>query len=219
MLIIVGQVLTYLLHRYALHTPSSPLTKRHMSWQHSVSSPYSLAANYHHPLAYLVRVFLPTYIPAILFRFHLLTYHLYLALVSLEETFAYSGYNVLPSAFILGGIARRQERHLMGDGDGNFGCLGLMDFALGTSLGQDLGEDVRGEVEEEIGKTQRKSDGKEKKKKKSREGKAVEQEKEQAKEDGEQAVGGAPDENEGEEEEIARPSSPRKRGPRRRARS
>ena len=199
--------------------PSSPLTKRHISWQHSVSPPYSLVANYDHPLAYLVRVFLPTYIPAVLFRFHLLTYDLYLALVSLEETFAYSGYNALPSAFILGGIARRQEQHLMGDGDGNFGCLGLMDFALGTSLGQDVGEDVRGEVEEEIGRNKGLGDGKEKKKKKSRERKAVGQEKEQAKEDDEQAVGGAQDADEGEEEEMARPSSPRKRASRRRARS
>jgi hypothetical protein len=219
MLIIVGQVLTYLLHRYALHTPSSPLSDRHMSWQHSVSPPYSLVANYDHPLAYLIRVFLPTYIPAVLFRFHLLTYHLYLALVSLEETFAYSGYNVLPSAFILGGIARRQERHLMGNGDGNFGCLGLMDLALGTSLGQDLGEDVRGKVEEELGRNKGMGHGKEKKEKKSRERKAVEQEKEQAKEDAEQAVGGAQDANEVEEDEIARPSSPRKRGSRRRAKS
>lgn len=190
-----------------------------MSWQHSVSPPYSFVANYDHPLAYIVRVFLPTYIPAVLFRFHLLTYHLYLALVSLEETFAYSGYNALPTAFILGGIARRQERHLMGDGDGNFGCLGLMDFALGTSLGQDLEEDTRGEIEEEMGRNEGMGDGKQKKKRKSRERKTVEHEKEQAKDNDEQAIGGAQDVDEGEEEEIARPISPRKRGSRRRARS
>ena len=183
-----------------------------MSWHHSVSPPYSLVANYDHPFAYLVGVFLPTYIPAVLFRFHLLTYHLYLALVSLEETFAYSGYNVLPSALVLGGIARRQERHLTSGGEGNFGCYGLMDFVLGSSLGQDLVDDVREEVEEEAGKKQGKADGKEKRRKKSREKEAGEQ----AGEDGEQAVGGAEDENEGEEEGTSRT---RKRRSRRRVRS
>ncbi len=72
---------------------------------------------------------------------------MYLAIVSVEETFAYSGYNVLPSALILGGIARRQEQHLMGDGKGNFGCFGLADLMMGTSL-DDLLDDVQDEVHE-----------------------------------------------------------------------
>lgn len=197
-----------------------------MSWQHSVTPPYSLVANYDFPIAYLVRVFLPAYLPAVLFRFHLLTYHLYLAIVSMEETFAYSGYNVLPSAFILGGIARRTERHLMGEGEGNYGCFGLVDFALGTSLGQDLADDVREEVEEEIREKQGKGAGKEKKSKKSRERKAVQQ----AKDDGEQAVAGSEehegsengnhgDNANGQEGPGEESSKPRKRSSRRRARS
>lgn len=139
--------MTYILHRYALHSPSSSLHDLHHSWQHSVSPPYALVANYDHPLPYLAHIFLPAYIPAVLFRFHLLTYHMYLAFVSLEETFAYSGYNVLPSGFILGGIARRQERHLLGDGKGNYGCLGLTDLVLGSSLGDDVLDDIREETE------------------------------------------------------------------------
>lgn len=54
---------------------------------------------------------------------------------------------MLPSAFILGGIARRQERHLMGGGKGNFGCFGLMDLVMGTGLGEDVIEDIRDEAE------------------------------------------------------------------------
>ena len=158
-----------------------------------------------------MHVFLPSYIPAVLFRFHLLTYHLYLALVSLEETFAYSGYNVLPSAFVLGGIARRRERHLMGNGDGNFGCFGLVDFALRTSLGQDLVEDVREEIGEESRIKQGKPNGTEEEKK-GRQPKAVQQ----SKEDGEQAIGGAEDGDVNEEEPT---SGTRKRGSRRRRRS
>ena len=71
---------------------------------------------------------------------------MYLALISLEETFAYSGYNVLPSSFVLGGIARRQERHLMGSESGNYGCWGLCDLVMRTSLGSDVLEDVRDEA-------------------------------------------------------------------------
>ncbi|KAL8826010.1 MAG: hypothetical protein Q9191_004063 [Dirinaria sp. TL-2023a] len=225
--LLLREVLSYLLHRYALHHPSSPLTNYHMSWQHSVSPPYSLVANYDFPLAYLVRGFLPAYLPALLFRFHLLTYHLYLAIISLEETFAYSGYNVLPSAFILGGIARRTERHLMGEAEGNFGCFGFMDFALGTSLGQDLADDVRDEVEEEIREKKGKGVGSQKQKKKSRERKAIQQ----AKDDGEQAIAGSEErgssemgENDeknvnGREEPGEEQSKTKKRGNRRRARS
>ncbi|KAL8661145.1 MAG: hypothetical protein Q9202_005860 [Teloschistes flavicans] len=141
------EILSYILHRYALHHPESPLTEYHMNWQHAIIAPFAFVANYDHPLAYLVHVFLPTYLPALLFRFHLLTYHMYLAIVSLEETFAYSGYNVLPSGLILGGIARRQERHLMGEGKGNYSCLGIVDFVAGTSLGENMVEDVREEAE------------------------------------------------------------------------
>ena len=140
--------MTYVFHRYGLHSEQSPLIHTHANWQHTVPAPFSLVAHYDHPIAYLIHVFLPTYLPAVLFRFHLLTYLLYLAVVSLEETFAYSGYNILPSAFVLGGIARRQERHLMGVSQGNYGCFGLADFAMGTSIGEDLVDDVIDEAEE-----------------------------------------------------------------------
>ncbi|MCJ1475625.1 hypothetical protein MMC13_004288 [Lambiella insularis] len=141
------EILTYLLHRYALHSPSSPLTHMHVDWYHALPAPYSLAAAYDHPFAYLAHVFLPTYVPAVFFRFHLLTYQIYLALLSLEETFAYSGYNMLPGGFILGGIARRQERHLMDGSEGNYSCWGLADLCAGTSLGGDVVEDVVDESE------------------------------------------------------------------------
>lgn len=146
--LVLHEVLTYVFHRYALHSPQSRLTRLHESWQHSVLAPFALVAHYDHPIAYLAHVFLPMYIPAVLFRLHLLTYQLYLIIVSVEEAFAYSGYNILPSGFILGGIARRQERHLMGGGDGNFGCFGLADYALGTSVGSDLVDDVVDEADE-----------------------------------------------------------------------
>lgn len=151
--VLLREVLTFGIHRYALHSDDSPFTKLHESWQHSLPAPFSLVGHYDHPFTYLLHIFLPMYLPAVLFRFHFLTYQIYLILVSLEETFAYSGYNALPSAFILGGIARRQEKHLMGDGNGNFGCFGLVDALMGTSLGTDLVDDVVDEAEEkQVGK-------------------------------------------------------------------
>lgn len=146
--LLLREFLTYGIHRYALHSDDSPVTELHESWQHSLPAPFSFVAHYDHPIPYFLHVFLPMYLPAILFRFHLLTYQVYLILISLEETFAYSGYNALPNAFILGGIARRQEKHLMGDGDGNFGCFGLADALMGTSLGTDPADDVGDEAEE-----------------------------------------------------------------------
>ena len=101
-----------------------------------------------------MNIFIPTFLPAALFRFHLLTYCVYLALVSMEDLFTFSGYNVLPIGFILGGMARRQERHLMGGGArGNYGRLGLVDLCMGTSLGADVIDNVRDEAEKkEVGK-------------------------------------------------------------------
>jgi hypothetical protein len=147
--LLLREILTYTLHRYALHSPDSALAPLHSAWYHALPTPTPLSASYDHPAAYLVHSFLPAYLPAILFRFHLLTYHLYLALVSLEELLTYSGYNYLPGGFITGGIARRQERHLMGDGKGNYGAWGLCDLAAGTSIGGDVVEGVRNEAEKE----------------------------------------------------------------------
>ena len=167
--LLLRESFTYVLHRYVLHRPRSRLARWHENWQHSILAPFSFVAHYDHPLVYLVHVFMPMYVPAVALRMHLLTYHVYLIIVSLEETFAYSGYNVLPTAFILGGIARRQERHLMSNGEGNFGCFGLSDFIMGTSLGEDLVEDVVDEADEK--QAGKKAKGKAKAiKKKSRKG-------------------------------------------------
>ena len=142
------EILAYCLHRFALHHDKSPLRLRHRRFYHSLEAPFSLTAHYDHPLAYLVRVWLPTYLPAVIFRFHVLTYFAFLALVSLEELFVYSGYAVLPTGLVLGGMARRHERHIMAGVDGNYGAYGLIDLLAGTGLGNhDLIDDVREEAE------------------------------------------------------------------------
>lgn len=144
---LVREVLTYIIHRYALHGSKSFLAKAHQSWYHDIDAPFPLCASYDHPAAYLLHTFLPIYLPAFLFRFHLLTYLLFLTLISLEETFAYSGYSTVPTNFILGGIARRTDDHVLHGGEGNYGRLGLVDWAMNTTLGGSLIDDVGDEAE------------------------------------------------------------------------
>ena len=142
------EVLTYVIHRYTLHESDGLPARLHNSWYHTdIVAPYPLSGSYDHPIPYLLHKFLPMYLPAALFRFHLLTYILYLTIVSLEETFAYSGYSSVPGNFILGGIARRTDNHCVAGEEGNFGCFGLVDWVMGTSIGADLGDDMMDEAE------------------------------------------------------------------------
>lgn len=145
-------VLHYAVHRYVLHTWNSPLKTWHLRWQHSVQQPFSLVAAYDQPICYLLAQFLPLWAPAYLFRFHVLTWHILLAVVSLEELFVYSGYAVLPSSIVLAGMARRTDAHFATAKDsahaGNFGHWGVLDFACGTSCrGDDVMDDLQDEAE------------------------------------------------------------------------
>lgn len=64
----------------------------------------------------------------------------------------------MPTNFILGGIARRTDGHLLENGKGNFGTLGFVDWVMGTSLGGNIVEDVGAEAEKRDlpGKAERK---------------------------------------------------------------
>lgn len=93
--------------------------------------------------------FFPTYGPALIFRFHMLTYVLYLAIVSVEETFAYSGYKIMPTNFFLGGIARRVDVHVLNGGEGNYGPWGILDWICGTAVGETIEDDLEEEEMEE----------------------------------------------------------------------
>jgi Fatty acid hydroxylase len=103
------QVIQYYLHRFLLHENSNILSRLHNSWFHSLTAPYSFVAHYDHPASYIFFRFLPTYLPSIIFRVHLLTYLLLLAIITFEETLTLSGYSSVPG-IMLGGIARRQDR-------------------------------------------------------------------------------------------------------------
>lgn len=154
--LVIRGSLSYAAHRYLLHTYRTPLKTLHHQWQHSVRLPFSLVAAYDHPINYLVSEWLPVFFPAYLFRFHVLTWHVLLAIVSLEELFVYSGYAVLPSTIILAGMARRTDAHFKSVTDrnevGNFGHLGLLDYVCGTTCKGEV--DVVDDLQSEAGKHQ-----------------------------------------------------------------
>lgn len=140
----------YAIHRYILHSPwrSSHLTQWHRDWAHSIRYPFSMAATYDHPVCYILAHWLPLYLPAVVFRYHVLTWHVLVALTSLEQLFIYSGYAVLPSAILLSGMARRTDAHYASKGKGNFGHWGILDWAFGTTCpgGSDVVEDLQDEA-------------------------------------------------------------------------
>lgn len=140
--------MVYVIHRYILHSRDHFAAQYHQTWYHSLRAPYPLTAHYDHPFVYLIHNFIPTYAPAMLFRFHMLTYLLYLTTISIEETFAYSGYTVMPTSFFLGGIARRTDMHLLRGAEGNFGPWGIIDWVLGTAVGETIVDDIEAELEE-----------------------------------------------------------------------
>ncbi|KAB8271351.1 hypothetical protein BDV30DRAFT_213601 [Aspergillus minisclerotigenes] len=145
--LLAREILTYNIHRFILHSPDYQVSKHHRKWYHSLRAPFPLTAHYDHPLAYLLSNFVPTYMPAMFFRFHMLTYLLYLTVISIEETFAFSGYSVMPTSFFLGGIARRMDMHLLSGAEGNFGPWGILDWICGTTVGGDEDEE---ELEEAL---------------------------------------------------------------------
>ncbi|TKA80310.1 hypothetical protein B0A55_02216 [Friedmanniomyces simplex] len=153
--LLVRSTLRYVIHRYLLHTYPTWLKTWHLQWQHSARQPFSLVAAYDHPVDHLLSQWLPTYLSACFFRFHVLEWHILLVIASLEDLFIYSGYAVLPSAIVIPGMARRTEAHFDSvDSDskrvGNFGQLGLLDLICGTTCkdGGDVTEDLQSDAEE-----------------------------------------------------------------------
>ena len=146
--LIIRGVLSYYIHRFLLHSNeySPRLSKAHIAYAHSLNNALPFAAAYDHPAAYLLHRWIPVYLPALLLRYHIFTYMALNTLVSLEEAFVFSGYQVLPSTVLLTGMARRQELHLMCGGSGNFALYGAMDFLHSTTLGNDdIVDDLRRE--------------------------------------------------------------------------
>ena len=168
------EVLSYTIHRFLLHEPPSTsstalsnknskikkgaqkanqnmrwVASLHKNYAHSRpgSPPFSLMVYADHPLPFLLHHFIPLYLPALLLRprLHLLTYFIFIALSTLEDTLSMSGYSIIPG-ILLGGVARRTSLHYSSGGRGNFGAWGVLDWASGTSVGKGIMEDMKDEA-------------------------------------------------------------------------
>jgi hypothetical protein len=143
--LVIRGTLQYLIHRFILHNSRFIVAKWHRQWQHSVPVPFSLVAAYDHPVAYLLHHWVPLYLPAFLFRTHLLPFLVILMVTSVEELMTYSGYSVLPSTILVKGMARRVDLHFVSGGKGNFAAFGAVDWICGTSMGKPIVEDLQKE--------------------------------------------------------------------------
>ncbi|CAD0096707.1 unnamed protein product [Aureobasidium vineae] len=144
--------LHYFIHRDVLHASPrhSVLARWHADWAHSLRHPFSLASTYDHPVCHLLTDWAPLYLTTLFFRFHVLTWYILTAIVSLEQFFIYSGYSVLPSQILLAGMARRTDSHYATGGKGNYGNWGVLDWIFGTGCPGDA--DVVDDVQDEVDK-------------------------------------------------------------------
>lgn len=112
------------------------LGQRHRSWYHDLETLGPFTASYDHPAVFLLIRFLPTFLPAALLRLHLLTYLIYVGIISFEETITHSGFRFFAQDcfLVISRIGRRAETHLLTRGKRNFGVWGLLDWVCGTAL-------------------------------------------------------------------------------------
>ncbi len=143
---VAREILQYYIHRLILHG-DSPIAHLHAAYAHRRrSAPFSLQVFTDHPLPLLLHRFLPLYLPAVLLRAHLLTYFLFVALCTLEETLSMSGYTIVPG-IVMRGLGQRCAIHYASGGAANFGAYGVADWAHGTSRGRGVLEDLQAEAE------------------------------------------------------------------------
>ncbi|KAG6056120.1 hypothetical protein E4U32_005871 [Claviceps aff. humidiphila group G2b] len=145
-ILVTREVLQYYLHRRVLHGKSG-LARKHVAYAHATSgAPYSLQVYTDHPIAIFFHRFLPVFLPSVIIRTHMLTYFFVIILTTIEETLAMSGYTFIPGV-IMSGITARTAIHYAGRGSSNYGAVGVMDWAHGTSKGRDVLKDAKKEAD------------------------------------------------------------------------
>ncbi|KAG6117407.1 hypothetical protein E4U13_001144 [Claviceps humidiphila] len=145
-ILMTREVLQYYLHRRVLHGKSG-LARKHVAYAHATSgAPYSLQVYTDHPIAIFFHRFLPVFLPSVIIRTHMLTYFFVIILTTIEETLAMSGYTFIPGV-IMSGITARTAIHYAGRGSSNYGAVGVMDWAHGTSKSRDVLRDAKKEAD------------------------------------------------------------------------
>lgn len=121
---LIREILFYYAHRLLHHRIFySRIHKLH----HQFTAPFALAAQYAHPIEHMVANVAPISLPPQVLRCHILTFWVLLAIELLETTCVHSGYDFLRRA------AESHDLHHQ-KFTGNFGTIGLLDWAHGTRL-------------------------------------------------------------------------------------
>ncbi|KAI4766438.1 sterol desaturase [Aureobasidium sp. EXF-3400] len=116
------EIIFYYSHRL-LHY--KPLYQRIHNQHHQFKAPIALAAQYAHPLEYLVSTIFPFWLPPQVLGCHVLTCWLFWTAATLETVIAHSGYDVF------GVLAKKHDLHHE-KSRVNFGTLGFLDWVHGT---------------------------------------------------------------------------------------
>ncbi|XWW96205.1 hypothetical protein V2A60_004178 [Cordyceps javanica] len=181
LLLAAREFLQYYVHRFVLHGRRSSssssswlslVARLHTRYAHGrpgPAPPFSLQVMADHPLPLLLHRFVPVYVPAAVLapllqlllgggggggdgrRVHLLTYLLFLALCTLDETLSMSGYAVAPG-ILARGLTRRCAAHHASRGASDFGPYGVADWVHGTAGGGGGGGNVVDDIHAEADK-------------------------------------------------------------------
>lgn len=116
------ELIFYYSHRL-LHF--KPCYQRIHNQHHQFKAPIALAAQYAHPLEYLISTILPFWLPPQILGCHILTCWLFWTAATLETVIAHSGYDFFTV------LAKSHDLHHE-KSRVNFGTLGFLDWVHGT---------------------------------------------------------------------------------------
>ncbi|KAI5794129.1 fatty acid hydroxylase superfamily-domain-containing protein [Pyronema domesticum] len=120
----ICEVVFYSLHRF-LHQPW--LYRRIHKVHHTFTAPVALAAQYSHPIEYVLTCYLPVMVSPILVRANVVSLWAFVAMVGFESCSVHSGFRV-------GRLAEKHDLHHVAGSHGGYGTFEFLDWLCGTEL-------------------------------------------------------------------------------------
>ncbi|KAF8245623.1 fatty acid hydroxylase [Wilcoxina mikolae CBS 423.85] len=118
------EITFYFLHQL-LHKPA--LYRRIHKTHHSFTAPVALAAQYSHPIEYVLTCYLPIMLPPVVVRANVVSLWAFVGMVGFESCTVHSG-------FRMGRLAEKHDRHHEGGVQGGYGTFDFLDWLFGTEM-------------------------------------------------------------------------------------